>query len=196
MFVFDTFLLPACYGRSAIPILEKGETTMKVRNISMLGLILALLLSASMTTAGFAKAAEVPFHAYYPVWATMVLDTSCNCNVQTFTPGGIVDVMHLGASQFSGEAKVFPPPPPPPMQKGTGTLTAANGDELYVKYEGIVTPVANNPGHVVANGTFTFEGGTGRFEDASGGGTYHVFAHVHPFPEAPNDLWFDGTLIK
>ncbi len=169
---------------------------MKLRNISLIGLILALLLSASITTFGSAQGAEVPFHAYYPVYASMVYDTNCNCNVQEFTPGGYSDVMHLGESMFYGDAKVFLPPPPPPVQKGTGRLIAANGDELYVYYEGVVTPLVDKPGHVFSDGWFEFRGGSGRFEGASGGGTYHVFAHVHPNPEAPNGLWFDGTLIK
>jgi hypothetical protein len=100
-------------------------------------------------------------------------------------------VIHLGASQFSGNATVCFP-----QQIGDGTLIAANGDTLFVHYEGTVTPDVLKPGHVFANGWFEFRSGTGRFEGASGGGTYHVYAHVHPMPEAPNDLWFDGTLIK
>jgi hypothetical protein len=173
---------------------RKGEIFMKVRNISMLGLIFVLLLSASVTTVGSAKAAEVPFHAYYPVWAEM--EVVSGCNVQTFTPGGYSDVMHLGESQLYGNATVCFPPQSPPVQKGIATLLAANGDELYVYYEGIVTLDTNNPGHVWGNGWFIFTGGTGRFAGASGEGTYRVYAHGHPFPEAPNDLWFDGMLVK
>lgn len=49
-------------------------------------------------------------------------------------------------------------------------LTARNGDEIHAKYELIIKPfLPNEIGQkVVAEGTVTFDGGTGRYEDATG----------------------------
>jgi hypothetical protein len=51
--------------------------------------------------------------------------------------------------------------------KGTGTFTAANGDELYCNVEIICNNVPVDGG-IGQTGTMTFNGGTGRFVGASG----------------------------
>ncbi len=45
---------------------------------------------------------------------------------------------------------------------GTVVFTAANGDQLYADLDGAFTSLTS------IEGTYTFTGGTGRFEDASG----------------------------
>ena len=60
---------------------------------------------------------------------------------------------------------------------GTLTLTAANGDELFVQYEA-TTPPPDSTGAIHPQGTFTIVGGTGRFVNASGGGTLSADANV------------------
>ena len=52
---------------------------------------------------------------------------------------------------------------------GLGTIIAANGDKLQVQIDGILDPVAG-----VDQGVFTFMGGTGRFEAASGTANFVV----------------------
>lgn len=52
---------------------------------------------------------------------------------------------------------------------GEGTITAANGDKLLVQINGILDPVVG-----VDQGTFTFMGGTGRFEGATGAANFVV----------------------
>lgn len=49
-------------------------------------------------------------------------------------------------------------------------LTAANGDEIWATYEVIIDPFMSEAlgDDIVAAGTVTFDGGTGRFEEASG----------------------------
>jgi hypothetical protein len=46
---------------------------------------------------------------------------------------------------------------------GLNTLTTSNGDKLHFQIDGILDPVAG-----VDQGVFTFVGGTGRFEGATG----------------------------
>lgn len=53
---------------------------------------------------------------------------------------------------------------------GTNTLTAANGDQIFIEITGMLTPTAN-PGVFVISVETEFVGGTGRFENATGGFT-------------------------
>lgn len=55
-------------------------------------------------------------------------------------------------------------------ENATMVLTAANGDEVWATYDVILSPgLPEVIGEkIVARGTVTFDGGTGRFEDASG----------------------------
>ena len=58
-------------------------------------------------------------------------------------------------------------------QTGTSTLTAANGDTLEIAFAGTVEFESPDPtGPVSFEGTWEVTGGTGRFEDSVGGGTY------------------------
>ena len=67
---------------------------------------------------------------------------------------------------------------------GTIEFTAANGDQLYADVAGgFISPTT-------AVGTYTFTGGTGRFEDASGGAAFTaVTADGTNF-----DVTFKGTI--
>jgi hypothetical protein len=54
-----------------------------------------------------------------------------------------------------------------PLTVGTGVLTAANGDKLFLNTSGVACPTAQ-PGVLTISGTQTVTGGTGRFAGASG----------------------------
>jgi hypothetical protein len=59
-------------------------------------------------------------------------------------------------------------------QTGTSTLTAASGDTLQIAFSGTVEFESPDPtGPVSFEGTWEVIGGTGRFEDSLGGGTYN-----------------------
>ena len=73
---------------------------------------------------------------------------------------------------------------------GKVILTAANGDTLTFDYEGLLDP---NTG--LGTGTLTFTGGTGRFTDATGTGTFA--AHLdfsNGFVGAPMAVTIEGTI--
>jgi hypothetical protein len=59
-------------------------------------------------------------------------------------------------------------PPSLAFTNGEFTLTAANGDQLFGTYEGEFLPL--EPPVFTLDGRFTFTGGTGRFDGATGGG--------------------------
>jgi hypothetical protein len=71
---------------------------------------------------------------------------------------GIVDPAALAATGCTTEA-------------ATGTLTASNGDQINVT-DGNTVVCLTSPTTGSVTGTFTVSGGTGRFADASGGGTF------------------------
>lgn len=75
---------------------------------------------------------------------------------------------HLGRSTFGGLSSVNENG----EQVGCATVTAANGDELWYQVSGQAAPNPTNPLILDLSGTVTYEGGTGRFQLATGGGTY------------------------
>ena len=91
-----------------------------------------------------------------------------------FDPGGFVFDLeagglatHLGASTLLGESEVVFTSG---AQCGHAVITAANGDELEFDFGG--TAVTDATGNITFDGDWTITGGTGRFGDAQGGGTY------------------------
>jgi hypothetical protein len=58
-----------------------------------------------------------------------------------------------------------------PYDQGVGTLIAANGDELYLSISGAVLPSDHPDFDFEFHDPFSFTGGTGRFEGATGGGS-------------------------
>jgi hypothetical protein len=72
--------------------------------------------------------------------------------------------------------------PTNPTYVGTATITAANGDQLLVTYNGVAT----SPVTYLEYSTFT--GGTGRFENVSG-----TFEHTGSFGYHPAGYAFNDT---
>jgi len=71
--------------------------------------------------------------------------------------------------------------------QGSVTLKAANGDELRFSYAGTL-----NSANGIGQGNLTFIGGTGRFENASGAGTF--YAEIQGVVNAPMKVWLNGTV--
>jgi hypothetical protein len=93
-------------------------------------------------------------------------------------PGAVVTFVGTYSGVFSrmGRVRAFstfcfaPGEPPAQMRQGTWVITAANGDELRVHFEGTVDDYVS-PGVVRWRTVDTIVGGTGRFAGANGGGT-------------------------
>ena len=76
---------------------------------------------------------------------------------------------------------------------GTSTLTAANGDMLFLNLEGYAVP----PAFIETVANYTITGGTGRFEGVTGTFTSHVqhtFAVNSGVAIDPYIGGFDGTI--
>jgi hypothetical protein len=74
---------------------------------------------------------------------------------------------------------------------GSLTLTAANGDELFVTYHATSSYPDPTTGDFSPAGTFTIVGGTGRFAGAAGGGTLTAYANA---TDPATTATLDGTI--
>jgi hypothetical protein len=88
------------------------------------------------------------------------------------------------------------PPDPGVFADGVKTITAANGDELWVGYGGsfLFTPEEGQEGVGTSDltyGPMTFVGGTGRFLHATGS---LIGTAVDAFGSAGNTSHFDGWI--
>jgi hypothetical protein len=74
-------------------------------------------------------------------------------------------LLHLGDSTLSAEQTVSQNPDGSVSAVNDSVYTAANGDQLFSHFVGVAVPSASG---LVLSGTETYDGGTGRFEDAEG----------------------------
>ena len=92
------------------------------------------------------------------------------------------------------QINVFAPPPlPATFADGRMTVTAANGDELWIAYTGsfLFYPTDEATGLSVLTYSMTIVGGTGRFTGASGSLTGSAEDN---FPAGPHVATFIGTI--
>ena len=136
--------------------------------------VTALLLS----TAPAATAAQpVPFRAEFSLDGSFV--PTAAPGVFAGTGSGTGRATHLGKVTLSTSELVdfTASPGSGTIRGGEMVMVAANGDELYWDYSGNgLLPDAD--GVVSFGGTFTITGGTGRFSDATGGGTFEGEGNV------------------
>ena len=120
----------------------------------------------------------VPFHASETntiiVLPPYVDDTN---PIGHFQFPGVISGTHIGASTILGDAEVdfgvFPF-----IETGESSITAANGDVLVFGFAADAVP-GPEEGDVVFSGEFRFTAdGTGRFANASGGGTLYGTANT------------------
>jgi len=92
--------------------------------------------------------------------------------------------------QFLG-IQYFPEGPDGPSNVGSGTLTAANGDSVTIHT--VDYPYDSDESIGVVHGTYVITGGTGRFLNASGHGSYVAvfdFSYI-----TPPEFTFAGTIV-
>jgi hypothetical protein len=103
---------------------------------------------------------------------------------------GTGNATHLGNGTFVAISTVDFTTQPPFHLSGTATFTGANGDEFYTTFTGTASPTGT--GYLDIINVHTITGGTGRFQNATGGFTGYTIA----FPghtEAYID--YKGTII-
>jgi hypothetical protein len=144
----------------------------------------------------------VPFDSYATGTFTLAVDAA---GVGDLRFAGAAVASHLGLSAVDGHSVTTPSPTDPlcsiiDEDHDAVTLTAADGDELYLSNSGEECLDFSIPGRtfIRGSGTFRVTGGTGRFAGATGTGTFEVVAEVTGFgPAGPTgtfDLRFTGTI--
>ena len=84
----------------------------------------------------------------------------------TVTVTGTCQYGHLGRTTCVAEQTVIPNADGTLAIENEGVCTAANGDQLYTSFSG--TGVPTSPADIVFSGIETYDGGSGRFTEASG----------------------------
>jgi hypothetical protein len=90
-------------------------------------------------------------------------------------------------------------PPSFSFTNGNLKLTAANGDQLNVRYSGTFAPVGMDPNDsqsvlYAITGTFEVKGGTGRFANATGKGILDGLEKIGALPPFQGHLELTGTI--
>jgi hypothetical protein len=82
------------------------------------------------------------------------------------------------------------------LASGTSTLVAYNGDNLYTSFTGTVceSQSTSNSATYVLTGTYTINGGTGRFTGATGSGTTDSTLTLHPTPQGSQGPFVSHSL--
>ena len=103
---------------------------------------------------------------------------------------GISQTTHLGRATQGGTLALHPTSANDIVIPGDGTetITAANGDQLTFKFTGNLYVLTSE-----GKGTFTFTSGTGRFAQATGGGTFYALIEPAPTNQTMTVV-LDGTI--
>ncbi len=155
-------------------------------------LAIAVALSALVLGPSVALAGDlVPFHARVSETFT---GAPCGEWAMCITAVGTGQATKLG--DITENASVVVDTNPADQQNGcapetrTTSLTAANGDQIYMSGTGLT----RCPGSNLAHDNYVITGGTGRFEGASGSGTE---SNTHTFT-GPGvgvaSVWHDGDI--
>lgn len=81
----------------------------------------------------------------------------------------------------------------PTSGAGVFTFTGTGGDALFGNWLAVGVPGAT-PGELIVSGPFRFTGGTGKFEDASGGGDLKALVQFTGPANGVSSIAWDGTL--
>ena len=136
-----------------------------MRKVMMLLVALALLMV--VVPAAGADSGTRPFKGSMSGSITFALDPSCeNPWLMRTDSQATGNVSHPGLTTMTSAHCT---PAAGWIEGGEMTLVAANGDRVFVDYEGTAPP-PNADGIIVADIDFVITGGDGRFAGATGGG--------------------------
>ena len=118
----------------------------------------------------------VPFRAEFFTLGEIGADApnvDCGADLVEDVHQGRGEATHLGRFSIYGAhcLELTIPPEPLPYSSGFFTLTAANGDELWIETSGVVVPSDDSNYAFEFSDPCEFVGGTGRFEGTRGTGT-------------------------
>ena len=166
-----------------------------LRNTVRTSLLAAVLVSPTV----FAGVTDVPFKAAFTISEVVAFGGGPGCSGNaTGTISGSGNATHLGKATLRPLDCITVTSLPPNLQSTFSSdnlvLQAANGDFLYVTYSG--TAMQQDGAYVVLNGKFTFNRGTGRFANASGGGELQGLEDISggPFQPAVGTVMLSGKI--
>src|SRR6267143_1235689 len=111
----------------------------------------------------------------------------------TITGSGVRE--HMGETSFAASSTITGPAAS--CEHGftateQETFTAANGDKVFTSSNDVLCPTSANTFQIT--GSWTITGGTGRFEDASGTGTFHALGVMTSSTSGTFSLTATGTI--
>ena len=139
--------------------------------------VAAVLLLISIPAAS-AKSDARPIKGVMSGELLFVGDSSCPLRLTTESVA-TGNISHLGRTEMDAGHCT---PTGPLAEGGEMTLTAANGDQVFIEYEGLAAPL-NEDGIIIVDVDFIGVGGDGRFEGAHGHGDMTVFAVFEGFDD-------------
>ena len=154
----------------------------------------AILLAAAAAAAlacvgpaGAGNAGVPPFSAYFSGTASFTSQTTTGFL-------GTGEATHLGRSSSVGAVSFSPPNAAGCYPNlNTETLTAANGDQLVIRSDDQACPIGPTSFH--GTGNWVVVGGTGRFANATGSGSFDGETDFGPsFSPGPFHFTLTGTL--
>lgn len=160
-----------------------------MRKLLLVAMVLALLVAAAPGVG--ARPDTRPFKGSMRGSVTFPLDDTCPTLRRTDSQA-TGNGSHLGRTTMTSAHCT---PGAGTIEGGDMTLAAANGDEVYIKYQGFAGP-PNVDGIVIADVVFEIVGGGGRFDGARGGGemtAYIVFEGFDDPEWAARWVW-SGTI--
>ena len=130
--------------------------------------VLLLLAAVSIIIGGWkneslAKDHPVPFKAGFETESVVLAPPPVLQLLSTGSGTG----SHIGNAKLVAYPTIYLTTPAPFSVSGTLVITAANGDEIFASFAG-TRSAPDATGTFTINATYTINGGTGRFEDASG----------------------------
>ena len=154
------------------------------------------------TTGSWAKPTEKsktrPFKARFST--EFFNETVDSAGIFTTVVSGGGNATHLGKCSFDAKHFfAFTAPDRGIAWEGTLELGAANGDVVNATYEGDIVPSDDPAVPFLLLFTITFDGGTGRFTDASGSAEVIGLTTIEPDPsnglfKGTSEFVFEGTI--
>jgi hypothetical protein len=157
------------------------------RRLYWFSVLAAFLAALALSAPAMAAGQQVPFKGHSSGTVTV---TDVSYPLVTTHVVGEGEATHLGHFTLTAEAVVDVSLPGGPAA-GSWTLTAANGDQLFVTF--VATGIDPTHGH----GDFTIVGGTGRFQGATGSYT-QLITFASPPGSSPSTAYTDrleGTIF-
>jgi hypothetical protein len=153
----------------------------------VLALLACILAAPALATAGGARPFKGRVTAQWDNIFAALPPSLGGAGLAHFVGGG--QVTHMGNTEQSGTLVLVPNGGELIPGFGSVTIVAANGDTVSFDYVGLLNPATGE-----GIGTFAFTGGTGRFADVSGGGTFYALIDLSVPTGQPMTVVLDGQI--